>query len=239
MAASTNCGGEYSLCGCCNQKRGWWTLCAGELFLRFRTSISDGLSEVAVERLRRTCGRNVSPVNLSDSKELQHSILALLNHDCDNSPIAWFGYSLSVAAAVAASMNRIGFWKESSGTLILRTKEVLSILLPLIASAVSFYWFQRLHVEVLSIQLEHHAQQSKGGDEDIAKADLEHRDMSKTRIPKERKVDACVFREGRKMTISWEDLVPGDVVQVQVTFPFPLLPSPRCTTPTLSPSSCS
>jgi hypothetical protein len=178
-------------------------------------------------------------VNLSDSKVLQHSILALLNHDCDNSPIAWFGYSLSVAAAVAASMNRIGFWKESSGTLILRTKEVLSILLPLIASAVSFHWFQRLHIEVLSIHLEHHAQQSKGGDEDIAKADLEHRDMSKTRIPQERNVDACVVREGRKMTISWEDLVPGDVVHVQVTFPFHLLPSPRCTTPTLSPSSCS
>jgi len=42
-------------CTCCAHKRGYWTLCAGEVLLRFQTSLARGLSTSAHAR---ACAQN-------------------------------------------------------------------------------------------------------------------------------------------------------------------------------------
>mmetsp|Transcript_25881 Transcript_25881/g.40517 ORF Transcript_25881/g.40517 Transcript_25881/m.40517 type:complete len:294 (-) Transcript_25881:234-1115(-) len=51
-------------CTCCHQKRGWWTLCHGELFHRFRSSVEWGVADL--QRTRSLCGLNSPTKTLSD-----------------------------------------------------------------------------------------------------------------------------------------------------------------------------
>ena len=213
MAENMDSVPQFSLCTCCSQKRGWWTLCVGELLLRFRTSIVSGLTEKAVNVLR---GSNRSPVNWPESTVSRNIVIDLLGYDYDALSMAWFSISLTAAIALATTLGRL---HQKNRLLTVATGELLSLCVPLISSAAALHWFQRLQIDLLTSQLNQHLRLEpaiKVVAEGLGNTELETHDPRTLRVPMERETDIQVLRDGRLTTITWEEVVPGDVVQVQV-----------------------
>ena len=216
-------GTYFEQCLCCNQKRGWWTLCCGELFVRFRTSVKNGLSEHNVERLHRECGANVSPVKFSNTwlhwrlyeafhaelnikpSSIYQSFFSFLNVELGYGPLPTL-FNLAAAAFISSALGAFlmkPHLSKSAGI------GLFGISLPLFyASIASLRW---LKIELLAIQLLHRPYFASDS-------------MSTTSINSmhafrcaESETVVSVTRGGSAETIRWEQVVPGDVVHVQAS----------------------